>query len=385
MNSDSPLPSGLGGNQVEHLVVGLRRWVPKLWHTYGVMVRQPRTYLRSIGTGQSLAGVVGPGTFWATNSVVAKAISALHHGESVRRSCVGATSDFGGLAVGTALCALFLSSILDIRGWRGFRRMLRVLFTGSILFVPMSLAAIIPAPENLFAYYMSPAILGTGEVGWAAFIGPAVQLVLLIAWFAWAGFGIRQVFRKSKASITLCTLSIPAFMMAGALLLVGVVGLHNLRAQVSIAWNTWRPAEAALMKRPPDYVASGQSFTALYESKIFLDRSIRINAKIGSVGAGLAAWSVAMNLPEAEAQFYAAQTNAIARNTDAAVQALSDGIALVDARGDAWRSMTRSARSQVSDIRRMMASQDYSPWEAKGRKWKSQLVLDALTWPSVFP
>ena len=383
MDSDPQLPLETKGNHLEQLIVGLRRWVPSLLHTYYVMVRRPRDYLRQIKGGQAPANTVGPAAFWFTNAVICKAFSTQSGAKPF--SSLATTSEGIGLIAGTAICALFLSAILDIHGWRGFKRMVRVIFTGALFFIPMSAASLVPIPGNLFENLLGPVVLGTdSSVRWVDLTGLALALAVMTGWFVWVGFGIREVFRKSKAAITLALLSIPAFLVTcGLFALIGYL-MIAMRTQMRVVVQGLGPARVALMKSPPDYFASGRSFEALYKSESpFVRRPDRIRARIGSVAAGLATVSVMMKLPEAERKFYAAQNAALSDDTETAARSLSEGVALVRRRGKVWRGLAESSEKEVREIKRMMTSEAYTPWEPKAKQEaKSEFHFPT---PALFP
>jgi hypothetical protein len=374
------------GKLLERSIMGLLFFVPRLVRTYVAIVARPRQYFQSLRDRRRSASLVDPASFWVANVVVVKALSALGT-DGDRPWSLNSASDYAGLLLGLVVYPCFLVGILGIRGWQNLRRMMRIVFSCSVLFLPLHALSRIPFLEDTINEYFSSAFLGTPTVvSWYHVVTILLTLGAFLAWFLLLGFGIRQVFRRTRTSIGLSIVAMVSVKvtLVGAffVLFLFPYGLKQLRRTAQL----FGPARTALIHTPPDYGRAAESFRYMYVgSAPQLNRRYRLGARIGCVAAELAQSAVMFRQPTVEKKLYDCQMRVLAEDNEGAAAVLFEATGGLKSSKDPFAKMmiTRKCEGQLHAIRKMLSDASYDP-DAK-RSSASAKNRFSIPIPTPFP
>jgi len=382
-NDLSPLDQK--GKLLERWIVGLLMFVPRFVRTYATMVARPRHYFHGLRDSGRHPSLVSPWTFWLVNVVVVKVLSGLHT-EAGKLWSLSAVSDFAGLLEGLVLYPCFLVGILGIRGWHNLWRMLRIVCSCSVLLLPLYVLARIP-PDDIIEKYVDSAFQGTrAAVSWYHAATFVLALGAFFGWFVLLGFGIRQVFRRTRLSIGLSLLaliSVEFTLWVVSMFLYGVpIALGEVRRTVQL----FSPARTALIQTPPDYARAAKWFSSMYTGRrLRLARRYRLGARIGRTAAELAYSAVMFKQPDVEKKLYDCQMAVIAQDNKKAAALLVDVTHGLNSSKDPVRRMlvTRKLDDELRVIRKMVADNSYDP-DGNGASPAPTEPFE-IPWPTPFP
>jgi hypothetical protein len=370
------------GRRIEDQLAEAYQFIPRFARTYVDILLRPRQYFSALRDGATRAHHVTPAAFWLVNVAAAKILQVVLEPGRTLPSWQQAL-DLSGLMVGTALFAWFCVALLDVRGPGSFRLMLRIVFAGSITFVPLEIVSLLPMPEDFISTWLAPVLQGSeSELRWFHWLPIILSLLLVVVWFVIVGTGARVAFRRSSLAVGLCLSACVAFAVTALAILLGLGAVRGYQS-ISIAQQHLARARAAALQTPPDYYAAAQAFKATYESKSpLLTRHQRVGARIGQAAAGRAMAAILLKQPRAEKTLYDSLLAALAgRNEDAAhllfqaTEAMERDPALAK-----WSST--QDETDLQEIRRFLSDARYDPLRNGKKGGRARLRIPA---PTLFP
>ena len=373
------------GRRLESWVVGLLRFAPRLARTYFTIAAHPRQYFQSLREPRQSASLVSPATFWVVNTAIVKALSALST-EGEKPWSLSSASDYGALLAGIMLYPCFLVGILGIRGWQNLRRMLRIVFSCSVLFIPLYVVSSIP-PDDVLSQYLDSVFQGTTTaISWYHVAALLLALGTFLGWFALVGFGIRQVFRRTKLSIGLSLLAVVSVEFTLFYAFLVFYGAPTALKEVRRIAQLFGPARTALIRTPPDYDRAAESFRSMYAGRgLQLKRRYRLGARIGRTAAELAYSAVMFKQPALEKKLYDCQMQVLAEDNQGAGVLLFEATEGIKSTKDPLAKMmiTRKCEAELDTIRKMLADPSYDPdTKSSSASAKSRA---SIPFPTPFP
>jgi len=370
--------------RIEDSVTEVWRFVPNLARTHVALLTRPRQYFRSVRDHQQLPGTVTPVSLWLANVVIVTGLRlALGKSGAVRswQDALNLTS----LLVGVALLALYLLLALDLRDRDTYPLVLRVVFSGAIVFIPLFALKLIRLPEVIPQKWLESVIQGTpSPLGWQHWLVASLYLGLLLAWCWVMALGISVIFRRSRISVAFSLVSALALVISSCVLFVGVMWVKAVRTQVGVAARGLGPARTAMLQTPPDYAAATRAFDQLYSSELpLVDRNLRLGARIGSVAAGRAGMAVFLKRPELEKQFYQSIMRVLAGNNQEAAALLLGALDEMQHDPMLGKALGPDSAKGVDEVRRMLEDESYEPSVPKKTKETEHGLR--IPWPSLFP
>lgn len=370
--------------RIEDSVTEVWRFVPNLGRTHVALLTRPRQYFRSLRDHQPLPGTITPVAFWLANVVIVTGLR-LALGKS---GAVGSWQDalnLSSLLVGAALLALYLLLALDLRGRDAYRLALRVVFSGSIVFIPLFLLELIPLAEVVPQRWLESVLLGTpSPLGWRHWLAASLYLGLLLAWCWTLALGISAVFERSKTSVAFSLLSLLALVVSAGVVFIGIMWVKAVRTQIEVPARGFGPARTAMLQTPPDYAAAARAFEQLYSADLpLVGRDLRLGARIGSLAASGAEMAVFAKRPELEKRFYQSSLRVLAGNNREGAVLLFDAVSEMQQDPMLGKVFEPKTSKGVAEVRRMLKEESYEPSVPKKPKAAEHGLK--IPWPSLFP